>query len=297
MQGRVWPDDDVYVTDFAPAFLEAPWGALDAFDWPSETQYGHVLFVQYLDQHVGGADLVRESWAAAGPDDDALDVIADLVGDPGLGATFGDYLAHVAALDLVDGPALAAQDAADVAAGAPSLWTMTADALPAAGTQDDPYATPRSYGAGFAHLSFEAPDGGVRLRFFGAAGWDGGDAGWKLGVAARGSEGITYRAVDAPGGRATVDVEDDGVTELWLGAGPTADGGDTGLAWSWDARALDAAAADTGDAAGDAPTDAPPADDAPGCGCAHASTPFAGAGILAGLALARRRTSPRRRTC
>jgi hypothetical protein len=117
-------------------------------EWTPETihQYGAWIWVQYLDEVVGGPDLIRDSWTLAEADGDPLLMVGDLTETP-VEALFFDFATRNATWDYVHGEEIEA----DAKAGmndAESHWIS--GKLPAVDAEPvQPEFPPYTFGANY----------------------------------------------------------------------------------------------------------------------------------------------------
>jgi MYXO-CTERM domain-containing protein len=260
MEDRVFPDSDSWSYDFLPSYLADPGAGLTDFVYATGPQYGHFVFDRYLDEHVGGPDLVRDAWVDAAPGDDVKDTLDRLLSDVDggdLAGHWGDFLAHMAAFDFTDRDLfVAASDRAD------GVFYEVDTTAPGSGEGE---GIPDRFGA--AYLHFTAPEGeGIRFTLTAP------DGDWVVG----GSDGVTFQCATSG------DAIEIAASDAWIGVGPT---GRRPGAWEWSADTFALP-----DSASPEPEDEPA-----GCGCAGTdpSSPAAAFAVLLALAGHRRSRRPR----
>jgi len=117
-------------------------------EWTPETihQYGAWIWVQYLDEYIGGPDLIRDSWVLAPPQGDPLEVVGELT-DTEPHALFFDFATRNATWDYEHGDAIEA-DAQAGMTDPESHWIS--GRLPEVGEDPvSPEFPPYTYGANY----------------------------------------------------------------------------------------------------------------------------------------------------
>lgn len=269
----VWVEDlvhdetNTYAIDFLPGWLADPGTTLTSYTYATGLQYAHFVWDLYLDEGVGGPELVRDLWTESEDGVPAVDLAVEATGQP-LPELWAGFLARMAAFDVSDQEVF--QGALE--SGSEAFYAVD-DEIPASG--DSP-ASPEALGATFLHLVGPAGQGlRFTLRGEDADGWVAGGedaAGLVTAIAEDGMLDLSFSG-----------------SEAWIGVGPTArDAGD----WSWSAEAV----ADTGSEALDSAQPAP-TEKSPGCTCQSLGGAPEGAALepmaLLALALGRARRPSR----
>ncbi len=108
VESQVYPDSDGYFS-FLYGYAFVPHRQLSSYTYPSEGrleefhQYGAAIWPVYLSEVATDWMLVRDSWALAGPEDDPVEIVAELLGDD-IEDVFANFAAHNATWDYEDGP-------------------------------------------------------------------------------------------------------------------------------------------------------------------------------------------------
>jgi hypothetical protein len=253
------PDTNLYVKDFLPRYFRAPGLGLESIQ--DGVDYAHCLWPMYLDQQVGGPDLVKATWTSAAPQEAALDVTGRLL-DGGVAPHFADFLAHTAAFDYPDGGLFADWNHAVEVSDGVSMFAVDAEGLPVDGDGADGL---EMLGAEYVRVHFDPLKPGESLRVHVHA-----DAPWAVGAAAGGfASGVSDDAGDVD-----LVLGGEGTEELEFGAGPVAVAGP----WTWSVELVPA-----------------PVVEPHGCGCATSSG-GGGFPMALGVLCLRRRSASCRRT-
>jgi hypothetical protein len=211
---------------WAPSYADRPDLALGTEN--GEIEYGHCLWAAWLDEHVGGPELVRDTWTRLdGTALDAIDAALVAYDGDGLAARFPDFLAHASRWDFADGAAM--EEA--LAERYEGLDAIEAYDIPAAGTFPE---LPERWGAGYATVAsgFSAPST-VRVRVEGDPA-----GGWVLAATAWGLDGYVSDSVEADAnGVAELDLSVSALDTVWLGAGATGDAAGGELTWTVESAA------------------------------------------------------------
>ncbi len=269
MEDLVHPTTDSYANEFLPAWYADPGAALDGYEYATGPQYSHFVFPLFLDERVGGPELVRDAWTTASRQEsaeEALDRVLDELDGRDVAGHWAEFLAHMGALDVDDRDVFLA-----TLERSGGLYEAEIDALPA---EADGVGEPERLGGAFVHLLLPG-DAGVRITVEAAPGWVAGGAAEVDGVLS-----FTTAEADAEG-TMTLDLEGP-ASEAWLGVGPTVESNEP---WRWEAEPLPVGgeAADAGDS------------DSSGaaCACGQGTGSALPALALAGLAASRRRSTER----
>lgn len=262
MEDLVHPDTDSYANEFLPAWFADPGAALDGYEYATGPQYSHFVFPLFLEERVGGAELVRDAWTTASRKEsaeEALDRVLDEFDGRDVAGHWAEFLAHMGALDVDDRDVFLA-----TLERTGGLYEAEIDSLPA---EAEGIGEPERLGGAFVHLLLPG-DAGVRITVEAASGWVAGGAALAEGT-------LVFATADADAeGTIALDLEGP-ATEAWFGVGPTLE---SRAAWRWAAEALPV---------GDETDSDAPAGTTCGCGAGTEST-VPGL-LLAGLAARRRR--------
>lgn len=221
VEGEVFPGTTEYFS-FLFGYAFEPHRQLSSYLYPSEGrleeyhQYGAVIWPRYLTEFVTDWVTIRDSWALAASDDDPVNVVADLLGEP-LDGHFADFAAHNATWDYADGDAMEELlDRTALIGRFPDRDKRIAVTHDASGTGDDwnqaPEALlPQRYGYNVIRLN-SPHEGSVTARFRGdSAGSEGSESTWNVRVVRESSGRAEYTAMPIDGGVGEVTVDTLGV--------------------------------------------------------------------------------------
>lgn len=204
----MWVESVVYpaTTDyfvFLHGYAFEPHRQLNSYKYPEEGvlaeyhQYGAGIWPRYLTEFESDWRLIRDSWSMAGPDDDPLEVVRELL-DSDLDEVFADFAAHNAVWDYQHGDQM--EDWLDYmrdASGFGDQDRRIADTVSSSGTGDEwqtpPQETlPERYGYNVIRMS--GPKSGTMVvRFEGdATGSAGSGAEWIIRVVREKERSIDY---------------------------------------------------------------------------------------------------------
>jgi len=108
IEKEVFPSDTTYAA-FLFGYAFQPHHQLNDYTYPSQGiieeyhQYGAFIFPRFITEHRADWTVIRDSWVDGGLDGDPVDVLADLLPEEDFEVLFGDFAAHNAAWDYIDG--------------------------------------------------------------------------------------------------------------------------------------------------------------------------------------------------
>ncbi len=302
----VFPEEDDWI-DYILGYTYYPHLSLSAWDNDHDDPrfahgYGMVILAMYMDEYVGGPDLVRQTWeeSQAYVEDYglSLQLLAPVLGYD-WDVAYRGFMATNTVMDYADGEAFP-----------PVTLEAVADAFPASGAASAG-TWPQTQGQNYIQLdttSLSEKRSDLRLSFRGASHGD-----WAvLVVGTVGDEVQIVYTMDLDTGVGEQLLEDAGQYErVFLVASPTDDAGD-GLHYEWSAEALvepeagddddsasgdddDSSSGDDDDTTQPADDDSSEVDDGAGCACSQAPrrAPLVLVCVLVWVVARRRRLSPR----
>jgi hypothetical protein len=217
VEGEVYPaTTDYFVFLYGYAF--EPHRQLNSYTYPSQGlleeyhQYGAAIWPRYLTEFVTESDTIRDSWAAAGPNDDPMEVLTDLMGED-LAPHFADFAAHNATWDYFHGDEIAAwldyiSDAYGYGAQDRRL-VETLDYSGTGGEWAEPPAVSLPHRYGYNVIRVRRPqEGAVTIRFRGdALGSEGSPSEWAVRVVRELSQRVEYETIELVDGEGEVTID------------------------------------------------------------------------------------------
>jgi len=216
VESQVYPESYGYFS-FLYGYAFVPHLQLNGYTYPSEGrleefhQYGASIWPVYLSEVAMDWTIVRDSWAMAGPDDDPVEIVAELLGED-IEEVFANFAAHNATWDYEDGPEM--EELLDYTSE--TSWFGSDDHRiiettgSGEGWADPPIDTlPERFGynvirmarpkAGKLNVAFRGEDKGI----------DGSVATWRIRVVSEEWGSVDYHIVDVPDltGEASIELE------------------------------------------------------------------------------------------